>query len=60
MINVQKTDSLSNEIRIFAPIKIKKSNVYGLVFTDSSGKTHYFNEDGSYDGWSRDCNCSLN
>jgi len=51
---------LPTEITIFLPIKIKESKVYGLVFTDNSGKTHYFEKDGSYDGWSRECNYSEN
>ena len=28
---------------------------YALVFEDSSGVTHYFTEDGEYDGYSHEC-----
>ena len=45
----------TDEITIYLPIKIEKSKFYFLVFTDRTGMTHYFNEDGSYDGWSRNC-----
>jgi len=31
------------------------SEQYGLIITDDSGKVHYFNKDGSYEGWGRDC-----
>ena len=59
-IQVEKGPPLPTEIVIFLPIKVKKSEVYDLVFTDNSGKTHYFEKDGSYDGWSRNCNYSEN
>ena len=36
------------------------SKNYGLVIIDRSGTSHYFNEDGSYDGWSKETNISLN
>lgn len=43
-------------IVINPPIKIIASENYGLVILDASGMYHYFNKDGSYDGWSKDCN----
>ena len=36
------------------------SEVYGLKIKDSSGKIHYFNTDGTYDGWSMKVNINLN
>ena len=60
IIKVEKGEPLPDRIEIFLPIKIKKSSIYALVFTDNSGKTHYFEADGSYDGWSRETNYSCN
>jgi len=60
MVKIEKGNPLPTEIIIYLPIKIKTSKVYALVFTDNSGKTHYFEKDGSYDGWSRECNYSQN
>ena len=57
---IEKGPPLPTEITIHLPIKIKESEVYALVFIDNSGKTHYFEKDGSYDGWSRDCKYSEN
>lgn len=39
--------------------KIDSEN-YGLIIKDSEGKYHYFNKDGTYDGWSKDTNIGLN
>lgn len=36
------------------------SEEYGLIIKDSSGKTHYFDKDGSYDGWGRKVEISEN
>lgn len=36
------------------------SENYGLILTDADGVTHYFNEDGTYDGWSRELNLNEN
>ena len=47
---------LKTEIKIYPPIKLIKSEVYGLVIQDQIGKLYYFNEDGTYDGFSMDCN----
>ena len=56
-IIIEKGPPLPTEITIFLPIKFikSKSGAYGLIFEDNSGKTHYFNKDGTYDGWSRKC-----
>jgi len=43
------------EIVIVPPIKIIPSKEYALVVMDALDISHYFNEDGSYDGWSKDC-----
>ena len=51
---------LEEKIEIYPPVKIQKSKVYGLVFTDKTRKTYYFNKDGTYDGWSRECNICEN
>jgi len=59
-IIVEPGSPLPTEIVIFLPIKIIKSKYYHLVIEDNSGKRHYFNKDGSYDGWSRECNMCEN
>ena len=47
---------LEEEIKIYPPIKIVESKVYKLVIQDQTGKYYYFNEDGSYDGFSMKLN----
>ena len=34
--------------------------VYGLIIKDSSGKIHFFDKDGTYDGWSMEVNINEN
>jgi len=53
---------LIEKIKIQLPIIWWKtdSNIYGIKIKDSSGKIHYFNKDGTYDGWSRDVNINEN
>ena len=50
------TISEIKEITIALPLKeIKKDSAnYELVITDANGIDHYFNEDGTYDGYSKD------
>ena len=36
------------------------SETYGLKIKDSSGKIHYFNNDGTYDGWSMETDINEN
>ena len=36
------------------------SKEYGLIIKDSSEKIHFFNKDGSYDGWSIKTNININ
>jgi len=45
-------------ITIVAPIKEFNADTgnYGLIITDALGVEHYFDYDGTYDGWSKDCN----
>ena len=44
-----------DEVRITLPIvDSKKSKIYALILTDSAGVYHYFNPDGTYDGYSAD------
>ena len=45
---------------ILPPIRIIESKNYKLKIQDSSGKYYYFNEDGTYDGWSMDVNWNEN
>lgn len=53
MTNVKHT---SQEIKLQLPISSwsMDSPYYELIIKDDSGTTHYFNKDGSYDGWSKD------
>ena len=46
---------MKNFIKIYPPIEIIQSKFYGLIIKDKTGKEHYFNFDGSYDGYSIDC-----
>ena len=45
-----------DKVVLIAPLKEMHApspgGYYGLMITDVYGKTHYFNHDGSYDGWS--------
>lgn len=42
-----------DSIKIRLPIvDARYSENYALIITDSAGVEHYFNFDGSYDGWS--------
>ena len=44
-----------DEVKITLPIiDSKKSKIYALILTDSAGAYHYFNPDGTYDGYSAD------
>lgn len=44
-----------DEVRITLPIVgSRKSDIYALILTDSAGVYHYFNPDGTYDGYSSD------
>ena len=44
-----------DEVTIALPIiKSEKSENYALILTDSAGIIHYFNFDGTYDGYSHD------
>ena len=47
---------LDTKVEIYPPIKVIESIIYDLVIQDQTGKYYYFNNDGSYDGWSMDCN----
>ena len=42
-------------LHLYTPIKVistsNSSEEYALVLEDGFGHTHYFNEDGTYDGW---------
>lgn len=51
---------LEKEIKIYPPILIIESDVYNLIIRDQTGKYHYFNNDGSYDGYHIDCYYSEN
>lgn len=43
-----------DEVNIILPIiDSKKSEHYALILTDSAGIIHYFNFDGTYDGYLR-------
>ena len=47
-------------VMIKPPIKLIESNVYALVIEDAEGVRHYFDEDGSYDGWSKEADrCNI-
>lgn len=43
------------EIIITAPIEVvpSKTGTYGLIIRDFFGMEHYFNKDGTYDGWGK-------
>jgi len=42
-------------VKITLPIvDSRKSGIYALILTDSTGVNHYFNPDGTYDGYSAD------
>lgn len=43
------------EVTITAPIEVipSKSGIYGLIIRDFFGVEHYFNKDGTYDGWAK-------
>ena len=43
-------------ITITAPIEVvpSKTGTYGLIIRDFFGKEHYFNKDGTYDGWGKE------
>jgi len=44
-----------DEVKITLPIvNSKKSKIYALILRDSAGVDHYFNPDGTYDGYSAD------
>jgi len=44
-----------DEVKITHPIVASKSSPrYSLILTDSAGTYHYFNPDGTYDGYSAD------
>lgn len=61
----EEKDSESVEKYIKAPIKllqpfkkiITDSENYGLIITDAKDIIYYWNFDGSFDGYSTDCNC---
>ena len=44
-----------NEVIITTPITIIPTTEYALVIRDYYGVHHYFNHDGTYDGYSKDC-----
>lgn len=41
-------------ISIKEPVEFVESEFYHLVMKDATGRCHYFNKDGSYDGWGED------
>lgn len=44
-----------DEVKVTLPITDSKlSENYALILTDSAGVIHYFNFDGTYDGYSHD------
>jgi len=44
-----------DKVKIILPIiKSEKSKYYSLILTDSASIEHYFNHDGTYDGYSHD------
>jgi len=49
-------DSIEPQVTLTMPLLSfttkSKSGVYGLIITDATGRTHYWEKDGSYDGWS--------
>ena len=52
-----KKDIKIEKIEIQPPLQEWKGSInYGLIILDASGKYHYFNHDGSYDGWRISCN----
>jgi len=56
MTQQERTSSIRlDEVRITLPIvDSRKSDIYALILTDSAGVYHYFNPDGTYDGYSAD------
>jgi len=48
------SELLEIEIILYPPIKIIESKIYAFIIQDSTGKYYYFNDDGSYDGFSMD------
>ena len=42
--------------QMLAPIKVIKSKSYSLIIKDALGITHYWSEDGYYDGYSIEIN----
>ena len=56
MKDQERTSSIRlDEVKITLPIvNSKKSKIYALILTDSAGVDHYFNPDGTYDGYSAD------
>ena len=51
------------KVEIQVPILEIKTNTkagYWLIIKDSSGKFHYFDKDGTYDGWSMETNINEN
>lgn len=48
-------ESVPEKIELILPlVKWEIGGSYGLKIEDSSGKTYYFNHDGSSDGFSRE------
>lgn len=42
--------------QMLAPIKVIESDAYALIIKDALGITHYWSEDGHYDGYSIEIN----
>jgi len=57
MTQQERTSSIRlDEVKITLPIvwSSRKSKIYSLILRDSAGVYHYFNPDGTYDGYSSD------
>lgn len=45
----------SSKVELTLPIQVIQTTHYNTAILDGDGKYHYFDNNGNYDGWSRDC-----
>lgn len=57
-IQVIHRDGLQEVITLTEPLTITRSE-YGNRLTTSTGMDHFFNLDGTYDGWGMACNFAV-
>ena len=54
-IQVVHRDGVLETLDVKGPLQIVDGREHMNHFTDASGTDHYFNLDGTYDGWGRGC-----